>query len=186
MGEVTILNLYYNWICSIAISNADDRRMYSTLLTSLWNTPFMYTLPLDENRETDGINMRYLFGNVHGYPEEVIRYEIDDRPCSVLEMMVALACRSEEQIMQDPLDGNRTSYWFMEMIETLKLSQMTNDKFDYVYFERCMTTFLNRLYLPNGYGGLFKVDNPRRDMRDTEIWYQCMWHLEEYLKKQSY
>jgi hypothetical protein len=44
---------------------------------------------------------------------------------------------------------------------------------------------MDRDYSPNGYGGLFTVESPRQDMRNTEIWYQCMWHLEELIRKEN-
>ena len=186
MSKFIALNSYFNWVCSIAIDDSAKRQSYYLLLRGLWDTPFVYSIELDKNREIDGRNLRYTFGDMHGYSIEEVEDYLDDRPCSVLEMMVALACRCEEQIMQNPLGDNKTSFWFMEMIKTLRLLPMVDSRFDYMYFDECMTTFLNRLYLPNGYGGLFKVDNPRRDMRDTEIWYQCMWYLESYLEKQSF
>ena len=37
---------------------------------------------------------------------------LDNKTCSVLEMMIALAIRCEEHIMDDPDVGNRTGQWF--------------------------------------------------------------------------
>lgn len=46
---------------------------------------------------------------------------LDNRPCSVLEMIIALAIRLEEHIMDDPDIGNRTGQWFWDMIVSLGL-----------------------------------------------------------------
>ena len=186
MDENTFINLYFDHLCSMAIANEQQRLSYSSLLTGLWNTNFTYTIPMDKNRETDGLELRYEFGSRYGLDPEEVDYILNGCNCTVLEMMVALALKCEEQIMQNPLNGNRTSYWFMAMIENLQLLFMTNNKFDRVYFEECMSRLLTRSYSPNGYGGLFKVTNPRHDMRETDIWYQCMWFLEERLEKERY
>ena len=87
--------------------------------------------------------------------------------------------------MQNQTGDDRTSFWFMEMVTNLRLATMTDENFDPEYFEKCMNTLLTRSYTPNGYGGLFVVENPREDMRETDIWYQCMWYLEEYLQRRS-
>jgi hypothetical protein len=100
---------------------------------------------------------------------------LDDRPCTVLEMMVALAIR-QEQIMDDPEIGNRTDIWFMEMIESLGLEHMKNGHFDELFTEYVIQTFMNREYSPIGEGGLYTVDCGH-DMRDEEIWYQMSLYL---------
>lgn len=178
--------LYFSWISLLAIKDDEVRNRYSILLENLWRTPFVYIIPLDENRAIDGTRLRYRFGYLHGYTEEEIYNGIDNgRPCSVLEMMVALAFRSEEHIMQNPSNGDRTSQWFIDMLDNLRLLSMTNDNFDENYFGRCMHIFMSREYSPNGRGGLFTVKYPRRDMRYTEIWYQCMWYFEELMKEEK-
>lgn len=186
MNYNDIVQSYYDWICSIAILDEYDRQNYSLLLNSLWNSEFVYILPMDKNRESDGLNMRYHYGRLHGIDCESIDHIFETRPCSMLEMMVALAIRAEDQIMQDSKAGNRTSYWFMEMLINSYLYSLTNDNFDQRYYDICLDIILNRRYEPNGDGGLFKVDEPKQDMRATDIWFQCMWYLDEFLKKKRY
>jgi hypothetical protein len=185
ISDTILLNSYYNWISSLAISDELTRRKYSMLLQNLYDTPFTYILDLDKNRAIDGVELRYRFGSLFSYNVSEINSMSSDRQCSVLEMMVALALRIEEQIMKNQIDENNTSTWFIEMLKNLKLLDMMNDQFDSSYFERCINTFMDRDYSPNGYGGLFTVESPRQDMRNTEIWYQCMWHLEELIRKEN-
>ena len=194
MNAYDIEREYYDWICSIAMSDNYVRSSYSKLLNGLWSTIFQCILPLDRNRVSDGVNMRCAFAesigiNINDYSDRIateLRNLYYYKPCSVLEMMVALAVRAEDQIMQDSKIGDRVSFWFMEMIKTLGLESMTDSRFDQSYFDECMDIFLHRQYLYNGDGGLFRVDNPKRDMRDTDIWIQCMWYLDEFLKKERY
>jgi hypothetical protein len=92
-------------------------------------------------------------------------------------MLIALANRCEEHIMDDPDIGNRTGEWFWNMIENLDLISMTDIRFDRLHVEDVMRRFLNRQYDPDGRGGLFTIDNCRHDLRNVESWYQMCWHL---------
>ena len=96
-------------------------------------------------------------------------------------MMVALALRCEEHIMEDTNYGDRTSKWFWGMIDSLGLSDMYNDRFNLSYANVIMNRFMNRNYDRNGRGGLFTVKNPEHDMRSTEIWYQMCMYLNTFV-----
>lgn len=94
-------------------------------------------------------------------------------------MMIALAIRCEEHIMDDPDIGNRTGQWFWNMIVNLGLGSMNDSKFDRDYVEDIVQKFLDRKYSRNGDGGLFTVNRSRYDLRSVEIWYQMCWYLDE-------
>jgi hypothetical protein len=96
-------------------------------------------------------------------------------------MMVALAVRCEEQIMDNPDSGNRTSYWFWGMIDNLGLFTETDNRFDKSYASGIVNRFLNRTYDADGTGGLFTVKHCSWDLRNVEIWYQRCWYLDEIL-----
>lgn len=165
---------YFGWLCDMIDTKAHPVRNYRTLLLYLHSVDFRYILPMDENRFEDGIDLRYRFGYEKGY----VQPELDrliPKPCSVFEMIVALALRCEENIMADPEYGDRTGIWFWESIESLGLIEMTNKRFDEEYVYYVLDRFLDREYEPNGRGGLVTLENPPRDMRDVEIWAQMMW-----------
>ena len=136
----------------------------------------IFLLPKDENRAEDGIALRYRFA--YGYHSPASAETFLDGPCSVLEMMVALAIRCEETIMDNPLIGDRTGQWFWGMIVSLGLGSMMDDRFDEDYVDFVINRFLNREYEPNGKGGLFTIKNCVQDLRDVEIWYQICWYLD--------
>lgn len=147
----------------------------------LHSVEFTYIIPRDSNRADDGINMRYRFVISHGYEYEDIYEDIMDAldgPCSVLEMIIALAIRCEETIMDDPNVGDRTGQWFWGMITNLGLGSMTDERFDRDYVERVIDIFLNREYEPDGKGGLFTIRHFDQDLRDAEIWHQLCWYLD--------
>ena len=104
-------------------------------------------------------------------------YDELDKPCSVLEMILALAYRCEE-IMDDANVGNRTGQWFWKMITNLGLGAMTDQLYDPEYVEKTVRNFLNRKYEPDGHGGLFVIRNCEYDLRKEEIWTQMTWFLD--------
>lgn len=176
-------NEYFEWMYQLVCNDRYYKKLsYRMLLKHLHNIRFTYILKLDSNREKDGVNFRYRFGYENNYPRETIDLYLGNSPCSVLEMMIALAFRAEDQIMDDPKFGNRTGQWFWNMIVSLGLGTMCDEKFDKRYVEKVILRFLNRDYEPNGKGGLFTIDNCKYDLRDVEIWYQFMWHLDDVIE----
>ena len=178
MTKYILKSEYADWMKNL-VCDADDG--YDKLLGFLDSVEFTYVIPMDGNRAEDGIDLRYRFAYETGYDPAYVASELDNRPCSVLEMMIALASRCEEHIMNDPDIGNRTGIWFWGMVDNLGLGGMTNDYFDTGHARRIITRFLNRDYERNGKGGLFTVKNTRYDMRTVEIWYQMCWYLDEIL-----
>lgn len=173
--EKGINNEYFHWLCHFI----KPTQFYNKLLHVLHDIEFTYSLPMDGNRADDGINLRYRFGYENDYPEPLIANELDVRPCSVLEMMVALVVRLEEQIMVNPDIGDRTGYWFWHMISNLHISGFTDDNFDEQIVRGAIEIFLDRKYAKNGDGGLFTVNKRKCDMRNVEIWYQMCWYITE-------
>lgn len=172
---------YFNWLCQFIRKPYFMSKSFYKLLYFLHTTDFNYIIDMDSNREDDGIELRYRFGYENSYDNPLIASFLDNRACSVLEMMVALAIRCEEHIMSDPDVGNRTWKWFWNMIKNLGLESMTDDNFDNDYVEKVITCFLNREYKPNGEGGLFTVNHCKYDLRTVEIWYQMCWYLDEII-----
>lgn len=172
---------YFDWMYRLVCDNEQysTRTSYKRLLGYLYSVDFEYTHPMDDNRAADGVDLRYHFGEDHGYSHPMIASYLDDRPCSMLEMMVALSIRLEEHIMTDPDIGDRTGQWFWNMIVNMHLGSMTDNRFEEDYVEDIVARFLDRDYERNGDGGLFRVDNPNVDMRNLDIWYQMCWYLKE-------
>ena len=178
--EERIEKEYFEWMYKLVVNDRYSRTSsYRKLMRALDETEFYYDIPMDGNRFEDGIDLRYKFGRKKGYEDGEIAVALDYRPCSVLEMMIALSLRCEDQIMTDPDRGNRVGQWFWEMVVSLGLGGMNDLNFDERYFDKVMTRFLNRTYKKNGEGGLFTISDRSKDMRTTEIWYQMHWYLRE-------
>lgn len=137
--------------------------------------------PMDQNRLLDGLTLRNRFAEANYIDEDVVRMYIDEQ-CSVLEMMVALALRCENDIMCNAEKGDRTYLWFQTMLESLNVLEQTDDKFDQYTVEHRISIFLNKQYDANGRGGLFTVTSTNIDMRTKDIWYQMQAYLCEFDK----
>ena len=162
---------YFNYICEL-VGIDDD---YTNLSLFLIKTPFSYILPMDGNREADGIELRYNFGYDFKINQTIIASELDVNPCSILEMLVALSLRINNLITSE----RNAQFIFWSMIENLGLDSQTDFKFDEDYCKKCVTIFLNREYRPNGEGGLVTLSDPPYDLRDVEIWDQLLWWVNE-------
>ena len=171
-----MIDEYFEWLYDLVCGGryADDIS-YRKLLTYLHDTEFRYHIPKDGNRAEDGKGLRWRFTRERGYRRTDCA---GSEPCSVLEMMIALAIRCEENIMDDPRIGDRTGQWFWVMIQNLHLRFMTDDRFDEIEVRKRLDIFLDREYAPNGDGGLFIIHDCPRDLRDVEIWHQLCWYLD--------
>ena len=176
-----IKNEYFEWLFDLMCASRFARQnSYRNLLTHLHSIIFDYSIPNDENRARDGISLRYRFILSHDqYSDSDLDYL--DGPCTVFEMIAALAIRCEEQYMDNPTVGDRTRQWFWNMIVNLGLGDMCNDRYDEQYVETVIVRFLNRDYEPDGRGGLFTIPNCRYDLRTVEIWYQLNWYLDRFV-----
>lgn len=170
---------YFEWLYEGMCGDRYSKNVsYRKLLERLHNINFRYTIPNDRNRANDGKNLRYSFAVAEGCednPEMITEYL--EGPCSVFEMMVALAQRCES-VMDDPKIGDRTGQWFWGMIANLGLNGMTDNRYDERYVNDVISRFLDREYKSNGKGGLFTIRNCEYDLRDVEIWYQLCWYLD--------
>ena len=171
----SISDEYFEWLFNLVCEQRYFRPIYRKLLMRLHDTEFTYSIPRDRNRAEDGEDLRYRFALAKGYDVTTTLADLG-RPCSVLEMMVALAIRCEEQI-QDLDIGDRTGHWFWNMVASLGL----NVPYDPYIVDTRIERFMDREYSYNGEGGLFTVQHPRRDMRTVELWWQMCWYINTIL-----
>lgn len=175
---------YQAWLMQVVKMNRHKK-----LFGILYSTEFTWVHPFDENRAADGVYLRYRFTQDefsednrrhHGH---TFQSSMEDIPCSVLEMLIALAINIEDSIMYDPKHGDRTPEWFWMMLENLDLaryddrfmSSLSKSEYISVYnaIRSILTAFMDRDYGYDGKGGLFPLRRPRMDQREEEIWYQA-------------
>lgn len=171
---MTLRNEYFEWLMAlIKADEGPEELSFKKLLMHLHNRPFQYSIAKDRNRALDGIALRRRFAMTRGCVDNFIEGD-----CSIFEMMVALAIRCEEDIMDDPTVGDRTAQWFWEMVNNLGLGSMVDDRYDCDYVDRVLERFIMRKYDRDGTGGLFRVRHCWEDLRKVEIWYQLCWYLD--------
>ncbi|MBR5862192.1 MAG: hypothetical protein IKZ08_02585 [Bacteroidales bacterium] len=180
MDTSDIRNKYFEWLCDIVGGSvATESVSYSGLLMRLHSIDFRWQRALDADRADWGVEMRYRFAQTQGYGDDFdVRVHLGGT-CTVLEMMIALAVRCEEDIMADPEYGDRTSQWFWSMIVSLGLGSMHNANLDVDHVDAVIQKFLDREYGSDGKGGLFTLRNAPFDAREVDIWYQLCWYLDE-------
>ena len=165
---------YFEWMYDLVSGERFAKgNTYRKLLTFLHDCEFVYIDPNDESRAAWGINLRWRYCHSHDC-EDLECYLTG--PCSVLEMMIALATDAEN-IAEDPELGDRTGQWFWAMITNMGLGAMTDTNYNEWLVNDVVTRFLNREYEYDGRGGLFRVRNWHRDMRTAEIWHQLMAYI---------
>ena len=167
---------YYRWLVGL-LNDEYLQTNYQKLLYHLYITEFVWEVDYDENRAAGGLNLRKLFGKEIGYLDFSL-----PMGCSVLEMMIALARKTDSDIMYDPLVGDQTRSWFWMMIENLGLDIYD----DYGYNERAvdyiLDVFMHRKYAQDGQGSMFPCDGIETDMRKMDLW----WQLNQYCIENFY
>ena len=173
--EDKVKNDYFDWMYDMMCEGRFAKTItYRQLFRFLHDVEFTYFVPHDENRAKDGISLRYKYCVLNNCKD--LEYCLDG-PCSILEMMVALASRCEET-MDDPGMGDRTGQWFWGMIVSLGLGGQLDNRYDARVVDDILDRFLDREYEPDGSGGLFTIEDCHRDLRDVEIWNQMWWYID--------
>lgn len=170
---MTVNEKYCHKLMSLIYDERSSMYSYNHLFNDLYSCDFICfdSIPGDFNRIEEGLKLRHDLG---------FEDSLYNKPCSVLELLIALAIRIEQEIMYNPEKGDRTSQWFWEMIVNLGLGSQHDLNYAPAYVNSCIEKFIRREYDADGRnGGIFIVNNPRRDLRDVEIWYQAMWWLAE-------
>lgn len=175
MTRERIENEYFEWLFDLVCEKTHTVVSYRKLISRLHSIPFRYSIHRDANRASDGVDLRRRFALEYDCVEAI---DCLDYPCSVLEMIAALAIKCEESIMDDPAYGDRTRQWFWKMINNLGLGHMNDRFYDRYIVDEVIDRFLDREYEPDGQGGLFTIKNCGRDLRDVEIYYQLCWYLD--------
>lgn len=182
MFNANIVDDYYSWLVSLV--NSDDEHncdCYTSVLGKLFSEKFYWTMDRDENRAIDGIDLRETFCLRNGLTEMDYGLLMESMPdyCTILEMMVALAVRIENDIMANPSYKDRTSKWFWVMMESSGLAYLDDENYFDEDADDIIYPLLNRQYLRDGCGGFFRTRNRAINMRNVEIWYQMNYYVTE-------
>lgn len=157
---------YYLWLLSLV-----DDGDHQTLLRYLYEHPYTWQFTLDENRAAGGINMRNRYANENGIDPQ----DVGTGPCSILEMLIALAERMVELLTIDIYT------WFWQLIKNLGLDKFDDGRFDERGVSYILSVWLNRAYDSAGTGSLFPLKAYSGDCRNLDTWGQMnAWIAENY------
>lgn len=187
MGRSTLREEYFSWLYDLI---KDRRYSYIKLASQLHHKTFEWSIRNDENRCEDGIALRDRFIDINHLDETHLEVKaMIDAPCTVLEVMVALAERMND-LMFDLSDtrSNKTPKFFHHMLVNLRLDRFVDNhnpdrRFSPVVeaeIDDILEVWLGRTYGYDGFGGLFPIKRrPPTDQSKVEIWYQVMAWLDE-------
>lgn len=184
--KTDVSNLYFDWLKQMI---KDSRNymvpVHQRLIKQLHRTKFLVQDPHDQPRENDGIDLRWRFAWECGHVGDELIYVPwlhEDCECSILEMMVALAFRADENFTKKSNDESTVANLFWKMVKNMGLLGEADNVYDEENVTYKLDIFNNRMYEPNGHGGLFMFrGNCGEDMRNVEIWHQlCLWVNENY------
>lgn len=182
-GDI-IKQLYFEWLVGI-VGETPTRQTFSKLCRELNAVIFFDKIDKDINRIKEALRLREDFiDNFYQRNQDI--YNIEDilsGPTTVLEVIVALAVKIENDFMYDPIYGDQTSRWFQEMINNLGFGSF-DDTVNFEpsirnYIRTVLLIFVNREYKRDGNGGLFPLKMAKDDQRRIEIWKQLLAYLNE-------
>lgn len=147
----------------------------------MWQVPFKWFVPNDDNRAMDSMDMREAF-----YADIIDDIDMADEVCkaevNMLELIISLAYRCESLAMTDEKPMKN---WFWTLVSNAALYEYTDSNYEKLggdtEVERILTTIIDRTYSRNGRGGFFPLTpsskNKRIDQRKVELWYQMCTYL---------
>lgn len=176
-NEGTLNDIYLEWLYRNFVGSVTNRNPTSSfwgLTKQLYKTPYSWIVHDDKHRGEDGKELRREF--INGSDMQDIEVNWLQEKCSVLEMLIGLACRAAFDTNEEPGD------WLWKFLTNLELQSYS----DRVYsadvmgeVDAIIQRLLNRTYEKNGAGGLFPLNHARQDQTHIKIWYQLQAYLLE-------
>lgn len=178
LNATSVEMVYIHWLCDkVGIHSFDERT--SILINALQEKGFYWTVPNDDNRGLDGLELRREFADLNNFDPDAIF----EGPCTMLEMLIALAKRCD-YIMSDLDNEDHTARWFWEMLENVGLDMKSLNSYEEDYtidlIDKILDRILDRTYGASGRHGLFPLNEPERDQREVEIWYQMQAYFNDH------
>lgn len=157
---------YYDWLVSQI--EVPVGRTYNYLFERMHNLEFVWTIPHDDNRVRDAVDLRTEFMN--GRHRGSI-----STPISILEVLIALSRRTEFTA------GGKASVWAWRLIKNLKLNKMSDPVTDEQAnkIDDILDALVWRTYQRDGRGGFFPLKDSLEDQTKLELWYQMNLYVME-------
>lgn len=154
---------YYEWLVSqIDIPN---NKSYHELFEIMHNFEFIWTIPNDDNRVQDGLDLRTEFSN----------RRLALGGATVLEVLIGLSRRIAFTVDEDPRE------WAWRLLKNLRLHKMSDPLSDRqrLRVNDILDGLVWRTYYRDGRGGFFPLKLSEEDQTKVEIWYQMNQYVME-------
>lgn len=161
---------YEQWLCQLV--NPKKKDVNNGILCLLHDMEFTWDIERDRNRAADGINLRKRF-----HAERGKFLGVNDRHCTVLEMLIALSIRVETEFIGDPRNPHPEKF-FWEMIDNLGIVPIRSGNGVFKN-KMIIQRWLQRDFGVSGCGSPFPLQHAKRDQRNIEIWDQMNAYLFE-------
>ena len=169
---------YYMWLCDLIWVNQPDRS-YWLLAKTMHQKPFYWSVPNDDNRVYEAKDLREWFCDIYRVD---YRDDYFNNTVSMLELIISLAHRCET-ILEDRPDSISMREWFWRLLKNAGLEKYTDEAFYDLNggfnVDEILNMIIDRTYHRNGKGGLFPLNNYKKDQRRVELWYQMNAYLIE-------
>ena len=167
---------YFAWLTSQIGIHKNNKNTYDDLFAKMHDVEFIWTVPNDDNRVADGIEVRkeFLDSIIHRVDRVKVLETFFERGVSVLEVLIALSRRAEF-IGSGAFPGSDDKlFWTWHLIENLGLHSfhdpLTNRNSEKV--DEILDALVWRTYERDGRGGFFPLKNPKENQLEKEIWDQ--------------
>jgi hypothetical protein len=164
--------VYFDWLTQQFEILGKSKRTYQALFLKLFSTEFVWTIPGDDNRVKDALDLRREFEN-QGGPRfgriQTLQF------VTVLEVLLALSRRLAF------LAGGEAPEWAWHLLENLNI-EGCSDPLTLTqsgHIDEVLDALVWRTYQKNGRGGFFPLKKPKGDQRKVELWYQMQEYISE-------
>jgi hypothetical protein len=170
-----IAKAYFHWL--VEQVREEGRHPAKTYWDALWQMhqkEFVWTVPWDDNRIADGVELRDTFFVERNFPIELMNRD-DFGPCTVLEVMIGLSRKLAFYANGEPegwawqLFCNLGAHKFPDPLSKRKAAKL----------DELLEVLIWRTYDPDGTGGFFPLTRPKMDQTKVELWYQMGAYVEE-------
>ena len=138
-----------------------NHKSYNDMFELMHNMEFVWTVPNDDNRVQDGLDLRYEFAG-----DDSKRLLLQG--VTMLEILISLSKRVAFTA------GGEPQVWAWRLLKNLKLTKKPDPltELNRARVIDILETVIWRTYRMDGTGGFFPLKNPQKDQTQVEIWYQ--------------
>lgn len=160
---------YYDWL--IKKIDIPNHKTYLDLFERMHNLEFIWTVPNDENRIQDGLDLRSEFLDIRGGGT------LHLGGATILEVLVALS----RKVAFIASGNHHSRQWAWTLLKNLGLQRysdpLTPEKINRV--DHILHDLVWRAYHADGRGGFFPLRNADTDQTKVEIWDQLNAYVSE-------